>query len=80
MEKKLLNKFKVYQEAISIPEKIINFLEDDNNNYKSISNHLLSKSINNVVTVARGSSDNAALYSSYLITRYTGLPVFSFPF
>ena len=79
MVKKLSNKSKVYQEAISIPEKIINFLENDNNNYKSISNHLLSKSINNVVTVARGSSDNAALYSSYLITRYTGLPVSSFP-
>ena len=75
----MLNNFKVYQEAISIPEKIINFLEHDNNNYKSISKHLLSKNINNVITVARGSSGNVALYSSYLITKYTGLPVSSLP-
>ena len=79
MAKKSLNKSIVFQESLSIPEKIKNFIDNDKNNYQAVSKLLSSKKITNVITIARGSSDNVALFSSYLIAKNFGLPVSSLP-
>ena len=79
MAKKSLDKSIVFQEALSIPERINNFINNDKNNYKAVSKLLCSKKITNVITIARGTSDNVALFSSYLITKHFGLPVSSLP-
>ena len=51
----------VLSEALSIPEKINKFILNDNNNYQEVSKLILKKKIDYVVTVARGTSDCAAL-------------------
>ncbi len=79
MAKKSLSKSIVFQESLSIPERIKNFINNDRNNYQAVSRLLRSKKITNVITIARGTSDNVALFSSYLITKHFGLPVSSLP-
>ena len=64
MELKLINNSKVLEEALSIPYIIENFSNIDNNPYKEIANLISQKKIKYIVTVARGTSDCAALYSS----------------
>ena len=70
---------KVLKEAKSIPEKIANFNEEDKNPYKYISKKILNKEIKHVVTAARGTSDCAALFCSYLFAKKLGLTTFSLP-
>ena len=68
MEKKLMANSLVLSEALSIPEKINNFILNDKNNYQEISSLISEKKIDYVVTVARGTSDCAALYLSYMLS------------
>jgi len=57
----------VLQEALSIPLVINKFAQNDNNKYQEIANLINQKKIKYIVTVARGTSDCAALYSSYIL-------------
>ena len=70
---------KVLEEALSIPSIIENFSNIDNNPYKEIANLINKKKIKYIVTVARGTSDCAALYSSYIFAKYLGIPSYSMP-
>ena len=69
----------VLQEALSIPSVIEKFISIDNNPYLEIANLINTKKIKYIVTVARGTSDCAALYSSYMFAKYLGLPSYSMP-
>ena len=69
----------VLQEALSIPSVIGKFIQNDNNKYQVIANLINQKKIKYVVTIARGTSDCAALYSSYIFAKYLGLPSYSMP-
>ena len=66
-------------EALSIPEKINHFIINDKNNYEDVSKLINKKKIQYIVTVARGTSDCAALYASYMFAKYLGLPTYSMP-
>ena len=66
-------------EALSIPEKINHFILNDKNNYDDVSKLINDKKIQYIVTVARGTSDCAALYASYMFAKYLGLPTYSMP-
>jgi len=74
-----VNNSLVLQEALSIPLIIDKFSQIDNNQYQEIANLISQKKIKYVVTVARGTSDCAALYSSYIFAKYLGLPSYSMP-
>ena len=74
-----MSKSLVLNEALSIPSVIENFSNVDNNPYLEISNLINQKKIKYVVTIARGTSDCAALYSSYIFAKYLGLPSYSMP-
>ena len=74
-----MNKSLVLQEALSIPLVIEKFSQTDNNQYQEIANLINQKKIKYIVTVARGTSDCAALYSSYIFAKYLGLPSYSMP-
>ena len=67
------------EEADSIAEKVEIFNRDDHNPYKDVKKIILSKKIKLIVTVARGTSDCAALYASYLFAKFLGLPTYSLP-
>jgi len=69
----------VLDEALSIPSIIDKFNHIDNNPYQNIANLINQKKIKYVVTIARGTSDCAALYSSYLFAKHLGLPTYSMP-
>ena len=69
----------VLQEALSIPTVIDKFSQTDNNPYLEIAKLINKKKIKYIVTVARGTSDCAALYSSYIFAKYLGLPSYSMP-
>ena len=70
---------KILEEASSISEKIEIFNQDDQNPYNDVRKIILDKKIKLIVTVARGTSDCAALYASYLFAKYLGLPTYSLP-
>ena len=74
-----MNKSIVLTEALSIPKKINYFALNDKNNYRDISKLISQKKIQYIVTVARGTSDCAALYASYMFAKYLGLPTYSLP-
>lgn len=69
----------VLNEALSIPNIIDRFCHVDNNPYENIAKLINKKKIKYVVTIARGTSDCAALYSSYLFAKHLGLPTYSMP-
>ena len=69
----------VLNEALSIPERINNFAQNDKNNYDDVAKLISEKKIQYIVTVARGTSDCAALYASYMFAKYLGLPTYSMP-
>ena len=69
----------VLDEALSIPTIVDQFSNTDKNPYESIAKLINQKKIKYVVTVARGTSDCAALYSSYIFAKYLGLPTYSMP-
>ncbi len=70
---------KILEEANSIADKIAIFNENDQNPYNEVKKIILDKKIKLIVTVARGTSDCAALYASYLFAKYLGLPTYSLP-
>ena len=70
---------KVLEEALSIPEKIDYFNNNDKNNYDIIISKLNNKKIKNIITVARGTSDCAALFASYTFAKKLGLTTYSLP-
>ena len=74
-----MNNSLVLSEATSVIDKIENFNDRDQNPYDEISKIILNKDIKNVVTVARGTSDCAALFCSYLFAKSLGLITFSLP-
>ena len=69
----------VLQESLSIPERVNYFAQNDKNKYDEISKLISEKKIQYIVTVARGTSDCAALYGSYMFAKYLGLPTYSMP-
>ena len=69
----------VLQEANSVAEKIAIFNQEDKNPYQEIAKKILNKEIKHVVTLARGTSDCAALFCSYLFAKSLGLTTFSLP-
>ena len=69
----------VLEEALSIPKIIDQFSNIDDNPYDSIAQLINQKKIKYVVTIARGTSDCAALYSSYIFAKHLGLPTYSMP-
>ena len=70
---------KILEEANSIAEKIEIFNQDDKNPYNEVKKIILGEKIKLIVTVARGTSDCAALYASYLFAKFLGLPTYSLP-
>ena len=54
------------EESLSVSEKIENFIQEDKNCYKDVKDIINNKKIQYIVTLARGTSDCAALFSSYL--------------
>ncbi len=69
----------VLEEANSVAEKIAIFNQEDKNPYQEIAKKILNKEIKHVVTVARGTSDCAALFCSYLFAKSLGLTTYSLP-
>ena len=69
----------VLKEALSIPSVIGKFAFSDKNPYQEITDLINQKKIKYIVTIARGTSDCAALYSSYIFAKYLGLPSYSMP-
>ncbi len=74
-----MNNSIVLNESLSIPERINNFAQTDKNKYDSVAKLISEKKIQYIVTVARGTSDCAALYASYMFAKYLGLPTYSMP-
>ena len=70
---------KVLEEALSVAQVISKFNINDKNPYKDLKKNFLNKKIKLIVTVARGTSDCAALYASYLFAKSLGLPTYSLP-
>jgi len=66
-------------ESLSIPKILEKFIKEDKNAYLKIKNLFLNKKIQYIVTIARGSSDSAAMFSSYLFAQFLGLPTYSLP-
>ena len=79
MEKKLINNSLVLKEALSIPFCVNKFINTDLNNYDEIAELIKKKKFKFIVTIARGSSDCAALFGSYIFAKYLGLPTYSMP-
>ena len=67
------------KEALSIPNYVHNFANKDFNDYDEINQLISKKKIKFIVTIARGSSDCAALFASYIFAKYLGLPTYSMP-
>lgn len=72
-----MNNSLVLNEALSIPEKIDYFNQNDKNDYKQIAKKIKEKKIKYIVTVARGTSDCAALFASYVFAKTLGLTTYS---
>lgn len=67
------------QEACEAPERVQHALSMDDDLYRSLAAKLQALSPSLVATIARGSSDHAANYASYLIPLCLGIPVASLP-
>ncbi|MGH9916219.1 MAG: SIS domain-containing protein, partial [Pyrinomonadaceae bacterium] len=63
------------EEIAEQPAALETTYKEEREKAKRLARHLQSKNINLIVLVARGSSDNAALYGRYLIEMTTGIPV-----
>tara|TARA_B110000438_G_scaffold295041_1_gene337427 strand:+ start:1742 stop:2779 length:1038 start_codon:yes stop_codon:yes gene_type:complete len=79
MEKNMTNNSQVLIESLSIPEKLSYFNENDKNNYEVLAKKFREKKIKHIVTVARGTSDCAALFVSYVFAKNLGLTTYSLP-
>ena len=69
----------VLEEALSISERVSIFNQTDKNPYFKLKEKLDNRKIRNLVTIARGSSDCAALYASYLFGKSLGITTCSLP-
>ena len=74
-----MTKCKVLDEANGISDTIENFNLEDKNQYQKIKNTLSRKNIKHLVTIARGSSDSAALFASYLFAKSFGVTTYRLP-
>ena len=70
---------KVLQEALEVSDAIENFNTNDKNEYNKIGSLINKKKIKHLVTVARGSSDSAALFASYVFAKTLGISTYSLP-
>ena len=73
------NNSHVLLESLSIPEKLSYFNQNDKNDYEVLAKRFREKKIKHIVTVARGSSDCAALFASYMFAKYLGVTTYSLP-
>ena len=73
------NKSQVLIESLSIPERLSYFNNNDKNDYEVLAKEFREKKIKHIVTVARGTSDCAALFASYMFAKYLGLSTYSLP-
>lgn len=67
------------KEACSAGERVAFQLEQDADKYAELGRRLRSSTLNNVLTIARGSSDHASNYCAYLIMARLGRVVASLP-
>jgi len=72
-----MNNSLVLNEALSIPKKIDYFNQHDKNDYRLIAKKIKEKKIKHIVTIARGTSDCAALFASYVFAKTLGLTTYS---
>ena len=79
MEINMKSSSQVLIESLSIPEKLSDFNQSDKNDYEILAKKFREKKIKHIVTVARGTSDCAALYTSYVFAKYLGLTTYSLP-
>ena len=70
---------KVLDEANDIENIIENFNLHDKNDYSKVGDLIINKKIKYIVTIARGSSDSVALFTSYLFAKTLGIPTYSLP-
>ena len=65
------------QEAMAAGDCVALQLANDVERYAELGRHLRAASFNNVVTVARGSSDHASSYFAYLTMARPASPIYS---
>ena len=63
------------QEIHQQPEALAKTLSEESTHIREFSRFVAARSIDLIVLVARGSSDNAALFGKYLLEITTGIPV-----
>jgi glucosamine--fructose-6-phosphate aminotransferase (isomerizing) len=63
------------QEIYEQPEALARTIQEERSRIASLGRTLKPRAINVIVLVARGSSDNAALFGRYLLEIATGIPV-----
>lgn len=63
------------EEIFEQPQVLQRTLEGEREKVTNIGDHLRQKDVDLIVLVARGSSDNAALFGRYLLEVSTGIPV-----
>ena len=67
------------EESLEAPERVAGQLAHDADLYAALGERLRKAPPPAALTIARGSSDNAAAYGAYLLTLLAGLPVASLP-
>ncbi len=65
----------MYKEINEQSEVLLEIVEKGTKNIEKIANKIASQNISTVAFIARGTSDNAALYGSYMAQVYLGLPI-----
>ncbi len=63
------------QEIAEQPAVLERTMCEERAKYKWLGNFLRSRDIDLILLIARGSSDNAALFGRYLLEVMTGIPV-----
>ena len=69
---------KVLQEALEVSDAIENFNNNDKNEYNKIGSLINKKKIKHLVTVARGSSDSAALFHHMYLLKHLAYQLTAF--
>ncbi len=69
----------MHKEAAEASDSIERLATNNHELFARIGAKLRENPPRGIITVARGSSDHAAVYAKYLIGKYTGLPVLSAP-
>src|SRR2546426_8846590 len=63
------------QEIVEQPQALARTIQEERKKIQVLGKFLKKRDINLIVLVARGSSDNAALFGRYLLEITTGIPV-----